>query len=193
MKISKLFVFVILLSIFFLLIIPENIAYNLPIYLRVISFSLKGNFADGFFDGKPNLLDFSHLEIGDIILVGNPRSVYGHYTHAAMYVGNGFTVDGNIGEGIRYVPINHYRYYTYGKILRVNLPKEIKLKAAYFAQKEIGKVFFLTTSFDNPYLTYCTKIIYSSYKKANVELIKPSGFLVLPDDILKSRYVTILQ
>ncbi|MEZ0537125.1 hypothetical protein ACAG39_07705 [Caldicellulosiruptoraceae bacterium PP1] len=187
-----LFVVIIFLLIFSFILyinfIHEQYFAKLPIELKVIVLTLKGYYADGFYNGDVNTIDFKKLKVGDIIIVGNPKSVYGTYTHAALYIGNGLTVDGNIGEGIRYVPVEHYKYYSYGKILRIMTSDDIKIKACINIEENVGSVFFLLAPIQNENLTYCTKMIWTSFKKAGIELFKPNRIIV-PDDFLKSKFV----
>lgn len=186
------FALVCLIAINILYFLPSQIGSSLPLYLRVIYETLHGNFADGILVGKMNNLDFSKLQIGDIILVGNPKAVYGKYTHVALYVGNNLVVDGNIGEGIRYTSLERYRIYAYAKILRVKTSNKIKIMAAKTAQENIGKVFFLIAPKSNPNLTYCGKIVWEAYKRAGIELL-PEKYkkaeIILPDYFLQSLYV----
>lgn len=189
---KTLLIVILLLLIFscilFIYFMPMQKIDKMPIELKVILLSLKGYFADGFYNGETNTIDFKKLNVGDIIVVGNPKSVYGTYTHAALYIGNGLTVDGNIGEGIRFVPVEHYKYYSYGKILRIKTSDDIKIKACRNIEENVGNVFFLLAPIQNENLTYCTKMIWTSFKKAGIELFKPNGIIV-PDDFLKSKFV----
>lgn len=151
----------------------------------------EGAFGVGHWDGSRNEFDFSQLEPGDIVLGGNTGSSWGHWTHAALYLGDGEVMETFLQTGVAPEPVTRYNvYYSHASALRVNLPPAVKAEAVARARALQGKPFYLLAPRGSRSLFYCTKVVWYAYKEAGVDLDPDGAYWVVPDSITRSPWVT---
>lgn len=144
----------------------------------------EGAFGVGYWDGEYNEFDFSQLEPGDLVLGGNIGSSWGHWTHAAIYIGDGLVMDNFLRPGVAPRPVTAYNeYYSHAGALRVNLPPEVKRAAVEKAKSLQGKAFHLLAPRDSIGLFYCSKIAWWSYAQLGYDLDPGGPFWIVPDRI----------
>ncbi len=142
-----------------------------------------------------NSFDFTAArpEPGDIILGGNPGCSWGHWTHAALYVGNGQVVDTLLRRGVHLQTVERFAgAYQQAGVLRVNLPPEVKAAAVRHALANLGKPFSLLSGRNARNWFYCTKLAWYAYKQAGYDLDPGGGHWVVPDRFTRSPVVTLL-
>lgn len=149
-----------------------------------------GYFGVGYWDGEANEFDFSQLEPGDLVLGGNTGSSWGHWTHAALYIGDGMVMDTFLQTGVSPRSVTAYNdYYSHAGALRVNLPKEVKEAAVADAKALQGKPFYLLAPRGSDTLFYCTKVVWYAYHQQGYDLDPDGAYWVVPDRILSSDLV----
>lgn len=154
----------------------------------------KGNFGVGRWDGESNEFDFSQLEPGDIVLGGNTGSSWGHWTHAALYLGNGQVMETFLQPGTAPEPVTRYNdYYSHAGALRVKLPKEVKERAVARAMTLQGKPWYLLASRKSTQLWYCSKVVWWVYAQEGYDLDKGGPYWVVPDRLARSPLVEPIQ
>ncbi|MBS7288344.1 MAG: hypothetical protein KIH01_06260 [Candidatus Freyarchaeota archaeon] len=123
--------------------------------------------------GDGNNLDLSLLRVGDIILVSGvivgDKVMPGHYTHAAMYIGNGKMIEA-WKNGVRVVDVSMVRNANDAAIYRVKTSDTIKQRAVQWALTKVG------LPYDYIWLTYiggkqvegccyyCSELVWAAYK-----------------------------
>ena len=172
----------------------EGERFSSPQFSRSVAVSylqnvFQGRYGSGFFTGQRNQLDFSSLEPGDILLGGNPGGSYGHFTHAGIYVGNGEVMEGYVDCGISRQGAGHYRYYAWACVLRVKLPPEQRLRAAEYAARREGRMFYPAAFKTGDRYWNCTKLIWKAYKEEGVDLDPRRDLWLTPDAIYFSPWV----
>ena len=125
------------------------------------------------YTGDGNNLDLSKLQVGDIILVSGvfvgDKAMPGHYTHAAMYIGNGKMIEA-WKNGVRIVDVTMVRNANDAAIYRVKTTDTIKQRAVEWAKTKVG------LPYDYIWLTYiggkqvegksyyCSELVWAAYK-----------------------------
>ena len=123
--------------------------------------------------GDGNNLDLSKLQVGDIILVSGvivgDKLIPGHYSHAAMYIGNGEMIEA-WKYGVRKAPISMIHKASDAAIYRVQTANSIKQNAVNWALTKLG------LPYDYIWLTYvggkqvegssyyCSELVWAAYK-----------------------------
>ncbi|TFF89612.1 MAG: hypothetical protein EU548_07220 [Promethearchaeota archaeon] len=127
------------------------------------------------YSGNGNNLNLGRLRKGDIIAVSGVKwgdgALPGHYTHIAIYVGNGLIVEAMPG-GVRYA----YAYIVHGAsdaaIIRVRASSSVKRAAANFCKRKVGRPYdyiWLTYYGGKQvygYRYYCSELAWAAYKHA---------------------------
>lgn len=156
----------------------------------------EGAFGVGYWDGSYNEFDFSQLEPGDIVLGGNTGSSWGHWTHAAIYLGDGYVLDTFLQTGVSPRPVTAYNvYYSHAGALRVNLPRAVKEEAVARARALEGLPFYLLASRESQSLFYCTKVVWYVYRQIDpaYDLDPQGAYWVVPDNITRSPLVEWIE
>lgn len=149
-----------------------------------------GYFGVGYWDGEYNEFDFSRLEPGDIVLGGNTGSSWGHWTHAALYLGDGQVMDTFLQTGVAPRPVTAYNeYYSHAGALRVKLPQAVKEQAVAHARRLQGRPFYLLAPRGSDTLFYCTKVVWYVYQQLGYNLDPEGAYWVVPDRIYQSPLV----
>lgn len=132
------------------------------------------------------------LEPGDIVLGANPGNSWGHWTHAALYVGNGQVVDTLLRYGVHLSPVERFAHaYQQAGVLKVNLPPDVKARAVALALGTLGRPFNLLAGRETGDWFYCTKLAWWVYWRAGYDLDPDGGHWVVPDRFLASPAVTL--
>ena len=164
-----------------------------PLMVLALAAAGRGELGSGKFGGKPNHLDLSLLQPGDILLGGNPGSSYGFFTHAGLYVGNNRVVDMYISTGVYLAEAKTYQhYYNRAAILRVKARPGQKKAAVDYALTQIDKPFFILASKKEDGLWYCTKLLWRAYLAQGIDLDTLKGYWVLPDSFWFSPRVQVI-
>lgn len=142
-----------------------------------------------------NRFDFAAagLEPGDIVLGHNPGSSWGHWTHAALYVGDGLVVDTLLRHGVYLDRVERFAYaYQASGVLKVQLPPAVKQRAVDEAMAVLGRPFNLLSGRHQDGWFYCTQVVWYAYQRAGVDLDPAGGYWVVPDRFLDSGHVTLV-
>ncbi|HAG08342.1 MAG TPA: hypothetical protein DCK87_02060 [Desulfotomaculum sp.] len=164
-----------------------------PLMVLALAAAGRGELGSGKFGGKPNHLDLSLLQPGDILLGGNPGSSYGFFTHAGLYVGNNQVVDMYISTGVYLAEVKTYQnYYDRAAILRVKARPGQKKAAVDYALTQIGKPFFILAPKEEDRLWYCSKLLWRAYLDQGIDLDALNSYWVLPDSFWFSPRVQVI-
>jgi uncharacterized protein YycO len=124
--------------------------------------------------GNGNNLNLNLLEVGDIIAVSGifpfntDYVVPGHWSHVAMYIGDGMMIEAWKG-GVRVVPVDMVNNADDAAIYRVKTSREVKQAAVQWALTKVGY------PYDYKWLTYfggkevygssyyCSELIWAAY------------------------------
>jgi len=180
------------------LFIAHNVVTMRPATKEVWRFAWselqQGNFGVGRWDGEENDFDFSQLEPGDIVLGGNTGSSWGHWTHAALYIGDGQVMETFLQPGTKPEPVGRYNhYYSDAGALRVKLPAEVKQRAVERARKLEGKPWYMLAPKNSPELWYCSKVVWWVYAQEGYDLDPDGPYWIVPDRIARSPLVEPIQ
>ena len=150
--------------------------------------------------GDGNNLDLSKLRVGDIIAVsgafpGADLIVPGHYSHVAMYIGNGMMIEA-WETGVRIVSIDMIHNADDAAIYRVRTSDSVKQAAVNWALTKVGLPYdFIWLTYiggkqveGNSY--YCSELVWAAYKAVGGPDIDQNpgwswkyGFNVAPQEI----------
>ncbi|MFZ5814730.1 MAG: hypothetical protein ACOY93_05455 [Bacillota bacterium] len=186
-------------GVLFLLLILWNVLTMRPATRQLWSYMWgrlvnEGAFGVGYWDGEYNEFDFSQLEPGDLVLGGNTGSSWGHWTHAAIYIGDGMVMDNFLRTGVAPRPVTAYNeYYSHAGALRVKLPPAVKQEAVARAKSLAGRPFHLLAPRNSRALYYCSKIAWWAYASQGYDLDPDGAFWVVPDRMATSGYVEPVQ
>ena len=161
--------------------------------ITYIRSALQGDLAIGVFSGQPNRLDFTQLQVGDILLGGNPGGSYGHFTHAGLYLGQGQVLEGYVDCGLSRQLVEHYRNYDWACILRVKLPEAARAVAAEYARQREGRIFYPMAFKPGERYWNCTKIIWAAYQEQGIDLDPFNDLWVTPDALYQSPWVEVVD
>jgi uncharacterized protein YycO len=169
----------------------ESSGRHAPIWITLLANSAHGHLGTGDFS-NPNQLDFSQLQPGDIILVGNAGGSYGRYTHAAIYVGNDQAIDMYISTGVYLTSLDAYHDYRWAAILRVKATKTQKVAAVDYSLKQLGLPFFILAPRNNDGLWYCSKLVWQAYARQGIDLDPYQDYWITPDDLQDSPKIQLI-
>lgn len=133
------------------------------------------------------------IEPGDIVLGANPGNSWGHWTHAALYVGDGRVIDTLLRNGVHQQPVERFALaYQRAGVLKVNLPREVKQRAVAEALALQGRPFSMLAGRTSSRWFYCTKIVWYAYWRAGVDLDPKGGHWVSPDRFVVHPRVSLV-
>ncbi len=120
-------------------------------------------------DGHNNL-DLSLLQVGDIILTRGSIFDYivpGYWTHAMIYIGNGWTVEAT-WPTVKYTPAEEIHNNDEACIIRVATSTSVKYAAVAFACAQVGKPYDLVWVTKQVYGSsyYCSELAWAAYLAA---------------------------
>ncbi|KUG03056.1 hypothetical protein ASZ90_019599 [hydrocarbon metagenome] len=153
----------------------------------------QGKYGYGFNVDYYNDISLAGLEVGDIILGGYPDCAYGRFSHVGIYNGNGQVIEAFVDYGVHIRSIDHFRDYTEVCLLRVEAEPEVKKKAAEYASKFQGKMFYALAFKPGDRIWNCSKVIWKAYKEQGIELDKSGDLWISPDTFYYSPHVSILR
>jgi len=186
-----------LLSVLLLILIVKS---NLPLFTNhqtlmytYLQSVREGKLGYGINRYYNNMISFSGLEPGDIILGSYPECAYGYYSHAGIYIGNGKVIEGFVDLGVTEQPLEHYRTYSDVCLLKVNTDQELKKKAVAYVLNQKGKMFYPAAFKPGRRFFNCTKIIWQAYYFNGLDLDYNNDLWISPDIFLNSSYVSILR
>lgn len=152
----------------------------------------QGKVGAGNPSGRGNDLPLHLLEPGDIILGGNNGSVYGTYTHAAVYAGDDQVWHGWMTSGISRASMYDALDYDRACILRVKASPEIREKAVKAIERRSGYLFYPLAFNNGDRIWNCTKIIWKAYLEQGIELDAYHDLWLTPDQMYKSPSVSVI-
>ncbi len=149
--------------------------------------------------GGSNLISFTSLTDGDIVVVMDPSSVTGHagmldhshYTGISSYA----MLSANVTpvKGVQYEKCAKYRLYEWAFALRVSKEYAHRIAVRDYAAKQVGKPYSLLTSKTDLRSFYCSKLPWLAYHNVTgVDLDADGGYWVWPVDLLMSRNTTLI-
>lgn len=182
---------VIIILVTAILICSPDIKLSSPSSLAAtyIQNTLQGRAATGVYTGRINQLDLNLLQPGDILLGGKPQAAYGHFTHAGLYLGQGWVLEGYVDCGLSRQAVDHYRFYDWACILRVELPTAERGKVLQYALQQEFKPFYPVAFKSGERYWNCTKLIWAAYRQAGVDLDTFSDLWISPDAIYANPQV----
>jgi cell wall-associated NlpC family hydrolase len=131
-------------------------------------------------------IDAAGWEPGDIILCHNPDGAYGYWTHAALYVGRGMTVDASdFTQGVRLFLLERYEHYAEIAVLRPKVPDAVRTAAAIWCLEQVGKPYDPLAAPGDTQRTYCSKLVWDAYRSTGTTLV-PSRPWLVPDDLARA-------
>lgn len=123
--------------------------------------------------GDGNNLDLSLLQVGDIIAVSGvivgDKLMPGHYSHIAMYIGNGKMIEA-WKNGVRVVDISMIHNANDAAIYRVKTSSSIKQQAVNWALTKVGLPYdyiwltYIGGKQVNGCCYYCSELAWAAYK-----------------------------
>ena len=170
--------------------LPESAAQSLA--ATFTQGLLQGHAPTGIYTGRVNRLDFKHLQPGDILLGGKPKAAYGHFTHAGLYLGQGWVLEGYVDCGLSRQDVAHYHFYDWACILRVKLSPEEREKVLQYAQQQEFKPFYPAAFKTGERYWNCTKLIWAAYRQVGIDLDAASDLWISPDALYFSPYIEII-
>lgn len=175
-----------------ILLYNPNIIKKNSVFVNYIYCALKGNWSSGSNSGKGNNLDLNLAKPGDILLGGKPGTGWGHFSHAALYLGDGYILQGFVDWGVTLGKAQRYHEYDWACILRVKVSPEGKFKAINYALEQRSKAFHILALKPGERYWNCTKIVWAAYKKAGVNLDSKNDLWITPDAIFNSPNVEVV-
>lgn len=139
----------------------------------------------GYTAGSPRneqnpLIPLGLLEAGDIIVCGNTRAVYGTWSHATIYLGDGVVLGQDLLSGIRSDHVDTLAMYDQLRILRPRLPASTRAAAARTAARYVGEVFNLMSHPRDPWQWNCSRCVEGAYRSQGVD-VSDGRFWITPD------------
>ena len=172
------------------------------------------------------------LQPGDILLMSSMQvpgflnsmvragstATQGGLNHAAVYVGNGKIVEGRVNRGVRELGLRKGTRGLSYTVVRPNLPRRVRSKAARVAKSQVGKEYSTgdlavtgallgllpdtfrsrllksnDDSIDTDTAMQCAALIAGSYQKAGKNITGTSYKYVAPVDLLSKTNSTVVK
>ena len=130
----------------------------------------------------PAAIDAGLLEPGDIILGHNPHGVYGYWSHATLYLGQGQVLMQDITLGIATADLGSLTYYDEILITRPAAPAGLRMRAAQWARQLVGGVFNLSAHPRDLTQWTCAKSVWAAYRAQGVA-VGDGRFWMTPDSL----------
>lgn len=126
------------------------------------------------------------LRPADIILCHNPKGSYGYWTHAALYVGDGWALDScDFAKGTELKPVEQYSKYAGMLILRPQLTHAARDDILQTALQQVGKPYDPFSTISDTRTEYCSKLIWQVFQQNGITLC-PKWAWIVPDDLSRS-------
>lgn len=139
--------------------------------------------------GYPNGLDLKKAEPGDIILGGNRNGAWGHFSHMALYIGQGQVLEGYCDYGVTVQPALHFQNYDSACILRVKTSVKNRQIAVRYALRQLKRPVYVLALKKGDRTMNCGKLVWASYMKCGIDLDSFRDVVVLPDSVYCSPHV----
>lgn len=158
---------------------------------------IKGEYRQGEDGEKQNLQRFSDLEDGDILVTDSAYCFCYRHGHAALVIdaAEGITLEAfGIGRVSEFSSISEWKKYPHVLVLRLRAEKELRAAVAQYAKMQlVGIPYRLSAGlYGEKYTgeeykgTQCAHLIWLAYKKFGYDIDGNSGWLVAPEDFVKS-------
>jgi cell wall-associated NlpC family hydrolase len=125
------------------------------------------------------------LEPGDIIVCGNPGAVYGTWSHATIYLGEGRVLAQDLLSGIGMERVGSLEWYDHLRVLRPRVSSSLRTAAARTAMGFAGQVFNLMAHPRDPWQLNCSRCVEEAYRLHGIEL-SDGRFWTTPDALVDS-------
>ncbi len=133
--------------------------------------------------------DHSTLLPGDLIFGHNPGSSYGHWSHCAIYLGDGQCSQQNLSEGMYIASTHDFEdYYQEVKVFRAPISPEQRLQVCDFVRDKSGSIFDMAARKHDKRLWTCAKLCWAAFAEHDIDLCPKSNH-VLPDFLIKSPFL----
>jgi len=139
---------------------------------------------------RPAAIDAVLLEPGDIILGHNPHGLYGHWSHATLYLGSNQVLMQDITLGITMADLDSLAYYDEILIKRPAAPPAVRAQAAQWARQLVGGVFNLSAHPRDCSQWTCAKSVWAAYHEQGVE-VADGRFWMTPDSLVPCSGVVV--
>ncbi len=118
----------------------------------------------------PARLPIDLLEPGDIILAHNPHAVYGYWSHATLYLGDGQVLHQDLISGIGTAPVDWLAWYDELEVVRPDASPALRAAAAAWAGRLDGGLFNLLARPDDPCQWTCASSVYEAYQAQGLDV-----------------------
>jgi len=125
-------------------------------------------------------IPIERLEPGDVVIGGNPGAVYGTWSHATVYLGNGQVLAQDLLAGIGLETVDQLEWYDHVRVLRPRASKEKRAAAAQTARGYIGYTFNLMAHPSDPRQLNCSRCVDAAYRTQGMDL-GDGRFWITPD------------
>jgi len=139
---------------------------------------------------RPAVIDADLLEPGDIIIGHNPHGLYGHWSHATLYLGQDQVLMQDITLGITAADLGSLSYYDEILIKRPPVPAAVRARAARWARQLVGGVFNLSAHPADLTQWTCAKSVWAAYHELGVE-VGDGRFWMTPDSLVACSGATV--
>ncbi|GGI98007.1 hypothetical protein GCM10010885_04520 [Alicyclobacillus cellulosilyticus] len=131
-------------------------------------------------------------EPGDVLVFHNPHCAYGYWSHAVLYAGGGWVIDAtDFVRGTTLRPLSVFQYYEKAALLRPAVPAAVRRQSARIAQAYVGRMYDPFAPLSDDRRQYCSKLVWTAYRRAGVTLCPPKAWIV-PDDLYQSRLLQVV-
>jgi hypothetical protein len=148
-----------------------------------IRLGIAGHGPGGPSTAQPNSLSVADLRLGDVLVCRNPGSVYGHWSHATIYLGDGVVLGQDILAGIFLENATDLEWYDDIRVYRPTADDATRQQVVTFARSLVGKPFHLAAHPRDPRQWSCAKIVIHAWALAQVSL-SDDRFWQTPDAIV---------
>jgi hypothetical protein len=132
------------------------------------------------------------LEPGDVILGGNPGAVYGEWSHATIYLGDGQVLVQDLLRGISIGELDELAWYDHLRIIRPMASATTRAEVAQTARHYVGGLFNLMSHPQDPWQWTCSRCVHDAYLRHGIH-VSDGRFWITPDALARSDGAIIVE
>ncbi len=132
------------------------------------------------------------LEPGDVIVCGNPGAVYGAWSHATIYLGDGEVLSQYLLRGIGIERVEVLAWYDHLRVLRPPVSAATRTAAAMTARTQAGCVFNLMAHPRDPWQLTCSSSVDAAYRAVGVN-VTDGRFWVTPESLAVGNGALVVE